>query len=93
VSPAQTPPAPTPSGPTPPAQPPSGRRPSPAVVVGAAVLLALPVVALVWVSTYNRLTPRLLGFPFFYWYQFLWVLLAAICTSTAYWLISRSTAR
>ncbi|GAA4346073.1 DUF3311 domain-containing protein [Angustibacter luteus] len=52
------------------------------VVVG--VLLALPVVALLWVASYAKETPRLWGFPFFYWYQFLWVFLAAICTSVAY---------
>ncbi len=48
------------------------------------VVLALPVLALLWVSSYAKGTPELWGFPFFYWYQFLWVFLAAICTSIAY---------
>ena len=55
-----------------------------AQIVIVAVLLALPVVALMWVSTYARRGPTLWGFPFFYWYQFLWVFIAAICTSVAY---------
>jgi len=35
-----------------------------------------------WVPFYNRLDPKLFGIPFFYWYQFLWVLL----TSLVIWL-------
>jgi membrane protein implicated in regulation of membrane protease activity len=53
----------------------------------AAVLLAIPVVALLWVSTYARETPRLWGFPFFYWYQFLWVFICAALTYTAHRLV------
>jgi len=37
------------------------------------VLLLAPFVGLLWVPFYNRATPKLFGFPFFYWYQFLWV--------------------
>jgi hypothetical protein len=37
------------------------------------VLLLVPFVALLWVPFYTRTTPKLFGFPFFYWYQFLWV--------------------
>jgi membrane protein implicated in regulation of membrane protease activity len=53
----------------------------------AAVLLAIPVVALLWVSTYARETPRLWGFPFFYWYQFLWVFICAALTYAAHRLV------
>lgn len=60
-------------------------------VVG--VLLALPVIALMWVSSYDKATPKLFGFPFFYWYQFLWVFLAAICTSVAYQVLVGSARR
>jgi Protein of unknown function (DUF3311) len=38
-----------------------------------ALLLLVPFVALLWVPFYNFSEPHLLGFPFFYWYQFLWV--------------------
>ena len=53
----------------------------------AGVLLAAPFVALLWVSSYARDEPRLLGFPFFYWYQFLWVLVSAVSTFVAYKLV------
>jgi len=52
------------------------------VVVG--VLLLVPVVALLWVPSYTRVTPKVLGFPFFYWYQLLWVLIGAGCLSVSY---------
>ena len=39
----------------------------------AAVLLMIPIVALLWVPSYAREDPELFGFPFFFWYQFLWV--------------------
>ena len=61
----------------------------PATYAVAGVLLALPFVALLWVSSYARDTPRLFGFPFFYWYQFLWVLISAILTLVAYVLVRR----
>ena len=32
------------------------------------ILFVLPFIALLWVSSYNRLTPELFGFPFYYWY-------------------------
>ena len=48
------------------------------------VLLLVPFVALLWVSSYATKTPELFGFPFFYWYQFLWVPLAALITLVVY---------
>jgi membrane protein implicated in regulation of membrane protease activity len=53
----------------------------------AGVLLLIPVVALLWVGSYARETPRLWGFPFFFWYQFLWVFLCAGATYTAHRLV------
>jgi hypothetical protein len=53
----------------------------------AAILLAAPIVALLWVGSYAKDEPRLLGFPFFIWYQFLWVFLCAACTWGAYHLV------
>ena len=41
------------------------------------LLLALPYLALLFPLVYARNTPALWGIPFFYWYQFLWVLLAS----------------
>ena len=42
-----------------------------------ALLLLVPFVALLWAPFYNSTEPTLLGFPFFYWYQFLWVFLTS----------------
>ncbi|MCA1712824.1 MAG: DUF3311 domain-containing protein [Actinobacteria bacterium] len=63
-----------------------------AAYVVSAVLLLAPFVALLWVSSYDKDEPRLGGFPFFYWYQFLWVLIASVCTFISYLLV-RSTER
>ena len=52
------------------------------------VLLAIPVVALLWVSSYAKRTPELWGFPFFYWYQLMLVFLSAILVSICYRLVS-----
>ncbi len=54
------------------------------LLVLAGILLAIPLVALMWVSSYSRDEPRLAGFPFFIWYQFLWVFLTSALTYTAY---------
>jgi membrane protein implicated in regulation of membrane protease activity len=56
----------------------------------AGVLLLVPIVALMWVSSYARDEPRLAGFPFFIWYQLLWVFIASACTYTAYRLVLRA---
>jgi len=32
---------------------------------------------LLWVPFYNFVEPALWGIPFFYWYQFLWVILTS----------------
>ena len=48
------------------------------------ILFVLPFVAMLWVSSYNRLTPELFGFPFFYWYQLLWVVVSAALAGIIY---------
>lgn len=53
----------------------------------AAVLLILPIVALMWVGSYARVEPVVAGFPFFIWYQFVWVFLCSVCTATAFRLV------
>ncbi|MFH8381125.1 DUF3311 domain-containing protein [Kitasatospora sp. NPDC018058] len=55
----------------------------------AGIALAVPVVALLWVSSYSKPTPTLGGVPFFYWYQLMWVPLAAVFTAAAHLLLSR----
>ena len=63
-----------------------------AACVVAGILLAAPFVALLWVTSYAKDEPRLWGFPFFYWYQLLWVFLASLFTYVAYRLV-RGTER
>jgi Protein of unknown function (DUF3311) len=66
-----------------------GRLPA-GVKIVSAILLAIPLLALLIVPIYARTTPRLWGFPFFYWYQLAWVFLAAGFTYAAYLLIRRT---
>lgn len=47
-------------------------------------LLLLPFVALLWVPFYNDAEPSFAGFPFFYWYQFLWVPLTSLIIFLVY---------
>jgi hypothetical protein len=53
-------------------------------MIAAGVLLLIPIVALMWVPSYTRTDPELFGFPFFFWYQFLWVFLCSAMTWSAY---------
>jgi hypothetical protein len=48
------------------------------------LLLLLPYLGLCFPIVYARSTPALWGFPFFYWYQFAWVILAAALLAMAY---------
>ncbi|MDQ1484263.1 MAG: hypothetical protein QOF35_2339 [Actinomycetota bacterium] len=56
----------------------------------AGVLVALPIVALMWVGSYAKAEPKLAGFPFFIWYQFVWVFLCSACTYGAYRLVLKA---
>lgn len=66
--------------------PPSNRP----LLWAAGVLLLLPMIAIAAVPTYARTGPRLGAFPFFVWYQLLWVFLTAACTLSAHALIKRA---
>jgi hypothetical protein len=59
----------------------------------AFVLLMVPLVGLLWVSSYAKVEPVVAGFPFFIWYQFLWVFLCSACTATALRLIRAARPR
>ena len=61
---------------------------TPARVI-AAVCLIVPFVAMLWVGSYSRIEPTLLGMPFFYWYQMAWVLVSTCLTMIAYTLVRR----
>jgi hypothetical protein len=47
-------------------------------------LLLPPYAGLLFPGLYARAQPAFAGFPFFYWYQFAWVLLSASLTGFAY---------
>ena len=64
------------------------RKPVPtARYVAAGVLLVVAIVMPLLANTYASATPRLWGFPFFFWYQLLWVLIASALTYGAYLLV------
>jgi membrane protein implicated in regulation of membrane protease activity len=60
------------------------------LLVLAGILLAIPMIALAWVGSYAKEDPVLWGFPFFFWYQFLWVFLCSALTYTAYRLVLKA---
>lgn len=74
--------------------PPTGGRPilSPLRVVAAVCLIA-PFVAMLWIPSYNTTNPKLLGFPFFYWYQLLWVIITAVLMIVAFVATNRDRAQ
>ena len=60
------------------------------LLVAAGVLLAIPLIALAWVGSYAKETPKLGAFPFFIWYQFVWVFLCSAFTYAAYRLVLKA---
>lgn len=53
------------------------------------VLLLLPVLAVIAVGCYNHAGPALWGFPFFYWYQMLWVILCSAIVGLVFFIEGR----
>jgi Protein of unknown function (DUF3311) len=51
---------------------------------GWKLLLLLPFLGLCFPQIYAKATPALFGFPFFYWYQFAWVILASAIMGLVY---------
>ncbi|MBV9547131.1 MAG: DUF3311 domain-containing protein [Chloroflexi bacterium] len=56
------------------------------------LLLLIPYITMLWVPSYSGRSPELAGIPFFYWYQFLWVLIAAVLTAIVYFATREPTA-
>jgi high-affinity Fe2+/Pb2+ permease len=56
------------------------------IVAGVALVIAIVVPLLVW--TFAKTSPDLGGIPFFFWYQFLLVILSVVLTSIAYRLVA-----
>jgi hypothetical protein len=53
------------------------------------LLLLIPFIALLWPAFYSSTNPSFEGIPFFYWYQFLWVILGSAVTGLVYFLVRR----
>lgn len=49
-------------------------------------LLLIPFIGTLWPPFFAFATPALGGFPFFYWYLFLWVIISAALTWLVYWM-------
>jgi membrane protein implicated in regulation of membrane protease activity len=54
------------------------------------ILILAPIVATLWVPSYARTKPVVADFPFFYWYQLMWVPIVAITSGLAYALVRRT---
>jgi uncharacterized membrane protein YgcG len=67
--------------------PPSLPGPVSPLRILAALCLVAPFVAMLWIPSYNKVGSTLFGFPFFYWYQLLWVILTALLMVVAYWAV------
>jgi Protein of unknown function (DUF3311) len=48
------------------------------------LLFVVQFLVILWPPLYNRLEPSLLGIPFFYWFQLLWVIVSAVSTAVVY---------
>jgi hypothetical protein len=70
--------------------PPRSTRP---LWLAVAALLAVGIVLPLLVWIYDRETPALFGFPFYYWFQFLLVPVAATLTFIAFRLSLTATSR
>jgi len=47
-------------------------------------LLLLPYIAMLSVPFYDRAAPEIVGIPFFYWYQLLWIPLGSLLLFLVY---------
>lgn len=48
------------------------------------VLFVIPFIGTLFPQFYNQATPALVGLPFFYWYQLLWVVITGFLTFFVY---------
>jgi len=60
---------------------------SPATWGVVATLLIIAIGGTLWVPIYARSLPKLGPFPFFYWYQFIWVPVSAVLCWICYVLL------
>ena len=58
----------------------------------AAICVIVPFVAVLWVPIYDKDKPEVAGFPFFFWWQLLWVAVTAGLMGLAYYVVRREEA-
>jgi hypothetical protein len=51
------------------------------------VLLIIPLIGTLWPPFYAHYTPTFLDVPFFYWYQFLWVIISSAIVALVYLMV------
>ena len=54
------------------------------------LLFVVQFLVILWPPFYNKAEPVLLGIPFFYWFQLLWVLVSAVFTAVVYLMTRKS---
>jgi hypothetical protein len=52
------------------------------------LLFVIQFAVVLWPPLYNTVEPTLLGIPFFYWFQLLWVIVSAVFTAVVYFVTS-----
>ena len=70
---------------------PPGRRPRTWGLV--TILLGAAIAGTLWVPIYARSAPKLGPFPFFYWYQLVWVPVTAVLCWVCYLLLKSKPRR
>jgi hypothetical protein len=48
------------------------------------LLFVVQFIVILWPPFYNRIDPKFVGIPFFYWFQLAWVLVSAVLTAIVY---------
>ncbi len=48
------------------------------------LLLLIPFIVTLWPPFYNFDQPELIGIPFFYWFQLLWIIITALLMASLY---------
>jgi hypothetical protein len=64
---------------------------NPATRVAVTVLLVIGIAGALWVPLYARSAPKLGDFPFFYWFQLIWMPVVALLVWVSY-LLTRTRA-
>ncbi len=59
------------------------------IYIAVAILLIIPFIAYVLLPTYDRISPKVAGISFFYWYQTLWLAISGVLFGIAAYMLNR----